>query len=209
MKKYNGSGGDSFFKINKIKYIKSALNVNDLIYTDLPEVTFLGSSNVGKSSLINALAFKVNIAQTSKTPGKTKTLNLFNAGAKINIVDAPGYGYARLSPKITASWGTMMNNYLSNRPNLLKAFLLINANLGYKKNDIEIINLLLWHSINFQIVVTKKDKLRSTELVKLDDIKKHVDELSQNKIIITSAKNGDGISELRNAISSLVFSAWS
>lgn len=189
------------FKINNIKYIKSVTNVLDLGSEDLPEVAFLGCSNVGKSSLINSLTSSRKMAHVSKTPGKTQTLNLFVIDNALNVVDTPGYGYAKVPLKTINLWDKMMYSYFKKRANLKRAFVLVNAHIGYKKSDLIVFQLLERCNVPYQIVLTKKDKLKKSEL---DDMLQNFRQISELKchdnIIITSSSNNEGILELKNEI---------
>jgi len=150
--------------IKTTEFIKSCTDYQKLGLEKNHEYAFIGRSNVGKSSLINALLNKKNLALTSSTPGKTKTLNLFLINQSWNIVDLPGYGYARTSKTDRKSWSKSTLDYLENRKNLVVLFVLIDANIPPQKIDIEFINLIGQKNIPFSIVFTKTDKSKIQQL---------------------------------------------
>ena len=131
------------------------------------EVAFAGRSNVGKSSLINALVGQKALARTSNTPGRTRELNFFSADTGITIVDMPGYGYARAPKSEVAAWTRLVFDYLRGRPNLRRVYLLIDARHGLKDNDIDALKLLDKAAVSYQMVLTKADKLKAAELDKV------------------------------------------
>lgn len=136
----------------------------DLPHGGRPEYAFIGRSNVGKSSLINTLIERKNFARTSNTPGKTQTINLYMINDVWNIVDLPGYGYARISKKHRARWEKMIQQYLSKRQNLVCVFILIDSRIPPQDKDLEFINWIGEHAIPFSLVYTKADKLKPKEL---------------------------------------------
>lgn len=167
-----------------------------------PEIAFIGKSNVGKSSLINATVNK-KIALTSKTPGRTKQLNFFLLEEQLSIVDMPGYGYAKASKKDIEDWEKLSYRYFSTRANLKKVFLLIDARRGLDKKDEEMINIFNALAVSYQLVLTKIDQLKPEELTKIiakitEDSKKFP--ALHPVILATSSNYKSGISELRKAI---------
>lgn len=173
----------------------------------LPEVAFFGRSNVGKSSIINALVGQKELARVSKTPGRTREINFFLLHKKINLVDLPGYGYAEVSKKIIKEWKIMLHSYFINRAQLKRVFLLIDARHGFKKNDLEIMEVLDHHAINYQIILTKLDKLTKAEaesnLANISEM--IIDHPAMHPIIIsTSSKSRVGIKELQLEIASFL-----
>jgi len=150
--------------IKTTEFIKSCTDYRKLGYESMHEYAFIGRSNVGKSSLINALLNKKNLAKTSSTPGKTKTINLFLIDKSWNIVDLPGYGYAKRSKTERESWTKSITEYLENRKNLIVLFVLIDANIPPQKIDIEFINFIGSKNIPFAIVFTKTDKSKMNEI---------------------------------------------
>ena len=150
--------------ISHIKFIGSFPNILKAPRSSLPEIAFLGRSNVGKSSLLNYLCAKKKVAKTSGTPGKTQFINLFDVDNKWMLADLPGYGYARISKKIRKTWQKMIHDYLLLRENLYCAFLLIDVRLSPQDLDLQQIRWLGDHQIPFVIVFTKIDKLKSNDL---------------------------------------------
>ncbi len=172
----------------------------------LGEIAFAGRSNVGKSSLINALTGRKTLAKTSNTPGRTQQLNYFNLANKLYIVDMPGYGFAQAPDAMVKKWQKMIFAYLQGRVNLKRVFLLIDSRHGIKKVDKEIMEMLDKAAVNYQIILTKSDKISAVELAKTitetnkilkDHAAAHID------IITTSSEKGRGIDELRAEIARL------
>lgn len=172
----------------------------------LGEIAFAGRSNVGKSSLINALTGRKTLAKTSNTPGRTQQLNYFNLANKLYIVDMPGYGFAQAPDAMVKKWQKMIFAYLQGRVNLKRVFLLIDSRHGIKKVDKEIMEMLDKAAVNYQIILTKSDKVSAVELAKTitetnkilkDHAAAHID------IIATSSEKGRGIDELRAEIARL------
>jgi GTP-binding protein len=189
-------------------FLTSAVSANDLPEASLPEVAFAGRSNVGKSTLLNALVGRRRLAKTSNTPGRTRMLNYFrlsSAKQEINcyLVDMPGYGYARAAKGQVKRWTGLIKDYMRGRPNLRRLFLLIDARRGLMKADREILELLQEAAVSTQVVATKLDKLKIEEregvLEKLRmDLKPYV--IVHPDILATSAVKNIGIDDLRNAI---------
>lgn len=188
------------------RFLASAARLDQLPATTLPEVAFLGRSNVGKSSLINVLAGRKALAHTSRTPGRTRTLNFFSLGDRLWLVDMPGYGYAAAPKKSAASWRALIRAYLRGRPGLRRLCLLVDARHGLKPNDREMMALLDEAAVSYQIVLTKADKCAGGELAAIVaattiELAKHP--AGHPDIIATSALAGTGIAELRAAIAAL------
>jgi GTP-binding protein len=177
-----------------------------------PEIAFAGRSNVGKSSLLNALTNRKSLARTSTTPGRTRELNFFGLGgdvnaAKLRLVDMPGYGYAEASKQKIASWTGLMQDFLRGRAPLLRVFLLIDGRHGLKPVDAEMMDLLDRSAMSYQIVLTKRDEVKAAEQdqrveATLNALDKRPAAYPQ--VIFTSAKNGAGIADLRAAIARLL-----
>lgn len=190
----------------EVSFLKSVVSMDTLPVHDAAEIAFAGRSNVGKSSLINALLGRKKMARTSNTPGRTQQLNFFTLEAAIEpacIVDLPGYGYARASKVDIAQWTGLVKDYLVGRPNLRRAMLLIDARHGFKDNDREVMALLDKAAVSYLVVATKADKVKARELDALLD--KMKGELSRHPaafptIIATSAEKKSGIDELRLAV---------
>ena len=170
------------------------------------EVAFAGRSNVGKSSLINALVGQKALARTSNTPGRTRELNLFGADAGIVVVDMPGYGYARAPKDVVAKWTRLAFDYLRGRPNLRRVYVLIDARHGVKDNDLDALKLLDKAAVSYQLVLTKADKLKPAELehtiaeAKATIVKRPA---AHPEVLATSAETGAGIDVLRAEIAGM------
>lgn len=167
------------------------------------EVAFAGRSNVGKSSLLNALTGRNTLARTSNTPGRTQELNYFNLGDHIYMVDMPGYGYAKVSKDKIAKWTQLIFDYLRGRPTLRCVFILIDARHGLKSSDIDLMKMLDKAAVAYRIILTKSDKVKDEDLKKveqniLNTIKTHG--AAHPLIATTSALKGGGINELRAII---------
>ena len=180
-----------------IKFVGSFENVKSLPNTQFAEYAFIGRSNVGKSSLINAIVGE-KIARTSNTPGRTQSLNLFNMDDKSMIVDLPGYGYARVSKSEALRWLNRLEEYLLNRSQLRRLFILIDSRIGVKDSDLDLMDFCDKNGICYQIVYTKKDKrIREQEQVKI----KHENHPAMVEMVLeTSAEKKYGLEELRNII---------
>lgn len=156
--------------IHSAEFVKSAAKVSDCPESKLPEFAFIGRSNVGKSSLINMLLQRKDLAKTSGTPGKTRLINHFVVDEKWHLVDLPGYGYAKVSKKDRVSFMKLIYRYFEERKNMVNAFVLVDARLKPQKSDIEFMNWLGEHGIPFSVIMTKLDKLSSAELKKNKDV---------------------------------------
>ncbi|MCB1591048.1 MAG: YihA family ribosome biogenesis GTP-binding protein [Alphaproteobacteria bacterium] len=170
---------------------------------DRAEIAFAGRSNVGKSSLVNALTGRKTLARTSNTPGRTQQLNFFNLGDVLNIVDMPGYGYAKVSKTQIADWTKLIFQYLRGRPNLRCVFVLIDARHGIKDSDLELMEMLDEAAVSYRVVLTKTDKLKTQEREKIEQqtleaLKKRA--AAFPAVTLTSAEKGAGIPELRAVI---------
>jgi len=171
----------------------------------LPEVAFVGRSNVGKSTLFNALTGRKNLARTSNTPGRTQELNYFNLGQSMYMVDMPGYGYAKVSKEKVAAWTKLIFAYLRGRPTLRCVFILIDSRHGLKPNDLELMSMLDKAAVSYRIILTKCDKVKDQELEKVkqqtqDVAKKH--SAAYPEILPTSSVKKIGISDLQCVINS-------
>ena len=188
-------------------FMLSVARLEQLPEADLPEIAFAGRSNVGKSSLINALFNQKKLAKTSSTPGRTQQLNFFNFDNKLYLVDLPGYGYAKAPEKMVKQWQIVLKTYLRGRPNLRRVFLLIDSRHGIKNEDIEIMKMLDTAAVSYQIVLTKSDKISAAELNKIlqqttVEIAKHAAALPY--IVSTSAEKKSGLDVLKAEICSFI-----
>lgn len=191
----------------KAKFVLSVASLNQLPADDLPEIAFAGRSNVGKSSIINALTAQKGLAKTSNTPGRTQQLNFFKLADKLYLVDFPGYGFAKAPDSIVKKWQNMIFTYLQGRANLKRVFLLIDSRHGLKKVDTDIMELLDKAAVTYQIVLTKIDKISSSELAKVQadiavEIKKHA--AAYVDLLSTSSEKNIGIDELRAEVYQLM-----
>ena len=188
-----------------IEFLKSAPSLKFLPDPDYPEIAFAGRSNVGKSSLLNALTNRKSLARTSNTPGRTQELNFFDVGqpVQIRLVDMPGYGFAEAPKDLVKRWRFLVNDYLRGRSVLKRALVLIDSRHGLKDVDREVMEMLDAAAVSYHLVLTKADKVKPTELAKtLAAIR---DEGSKRPaahpaIFTTSSETGSGIGELRTAI---------
>ncbi len=177
-------------KITSAEFIKSAFNEDHWTTDGLPEIAFLGRSNVGKSSLLNSLLQKKGLARTSNTPGRTQSINFFLVNEKFYFVDLPGYGYARVSKTMRADWGKMAEEYLSQRQELVLAIHLIDSRHKPTELDRALHDWLVYHGKNHIVVATKADKLSNNKLKKSFDETESI--LPESKIIAYSSMTGKG-----------------
>ena len=174
--------------------------------TSLPEIAFAGRSNVGKSSVINALTGQTALARTSNTPGRTQQVNFFELGQQLMLVDLPGYGYAKAPKGVVKTWTGLAEQYLKGRPSLRRACLLIDARRGFMASDEAVMRALDEAAVSFLVVLTKSDKLKPAALERLRSecetvLKTHV--AAYPLALPTSARNSDGIAELRAHLGAL------
>ncbi|NNE57498.1 MAG: YihA family ribosome biogenesis GTP-binding protein [Hellea sp.] len=189
-----------------VEFMLSVVSFKQLPAPDLPEICFAGRSNVGKSSLINALTGQKNLARASNTPGRTRELNYFNADNRIRLVDLPGYGYARASKTEIANWTKLTRQFLAGRQGLRRVFLLIDSRHGLKPGDLDIMDLLDETAVIYQLVLTKVDKLKKGELEMVKD--KTMSAIAKRPaafpgLVATSSVKKDGMDELRAEIAAL------
>jgi GTP-binding protein len=189
-------------------FVKGVVKIDGLPTDGKPEICFAGRSNVGKSSLINALTGRTSLARVSVTPGRTRELNFFTLGKDhaLYLVDMPGYGYAKASKVAVRGWTKLISDYLKGRRELKRVFLLIDARHGIKPNDRETMTLLDEAAVSYQAVLTKADKPKASELEAV--IATVRAELAKRpaafpQVIVTSSRMGDGIPELRAAVAEL------
>ncbi|MBE6443917.1 MAG: YihA family ribosome biogenesis GTP-binding protein [Alphaproteobacteria bacterium] len=188
-------------------FVLGVAKLDQLPLTEMPEVAFAGRSNVGKSSIINALTGQKGLAKTSNTPGRTQQLNFFNLANKLHIVDLPGYGFAKAPEAQVKQWQRIIFAYLQGRVNLKRVFVLIDSRHGIKKSDLEIMELLDKAAVTYQIVLTKLDKIGSGNLTKVmteveNEISKHA--AAYSRVLATSSEKNIGIDNLRAEIANLI-----
>jgi len=152
--------------VHQTVFIKSAAKAKDYPVSDLPEVAFVGRSNVGKSSLVNVLVNRKNLVRTSSTPGRTQLINFFDVNARLVLVDLPGYGYAKAPPELRKQWGPMIETYLAKRDNLRAVVLILDIRRIPSDGDLQMLSWLESYNIPPIIVLTKCDKLSKTERAK-------------------------------------------
>ena len=188
------------------EFVKGVVAMNGLPAPDRLEVCFAGRSNVGKSSLINALTGTKGLARASNTPGRTQEINFFTQGPELYLVDLPGYGYANAPVKVVEKWQRLLKQYLSGRQTLRRAFVLIDSRHGVKPVDDEIMKLLDTSAVTFQCVMTKADKVKAQDRENVLDqvrtaLSKHP--AAYPEIVLTSSEKGDGVPTLRSIIAHL------
>ncbi|QPZ90370.1 ribosome biogenesis GTP-binding protein YihA/YsxC [Thioclava electrotropha] len=189
-----------------VEFLKGVVAMKGLPPADRIEVCFAGRSNVGKSSLINALTNRRNLARASNTPGRTQEINYFTTQDGPYLVDLPGYGFAQAPVAVVAKWQALLKDYLSGRATLRRAFVLIDTRHGVKAVDEEILTLLDRAAVPFQVVMTKADKVSAKDCEKvLDQVRKALTKhpAAFPEIVLTSSEKGDGIETLRAIIAGL------
>ena len=187
------------------EFLKGVVAISGLPPDDRPEVCFAGRSNVGKSSLINALTGRKALARASNTPGRTQEINFFTLADRY-LVDLPGYGFAEAPKAVVEKWQALLKRYLQGRANLRRAFVLIDARHGIKPVDGEILGLLDKAAVPFQTVLTKADKIRAAEVAAvLAQVRQALQThpAAFPEIVLTSAEKGDGIEALRAAVAGI------
>ncbi|MEL6103218.1 MAG: ribosome biogenesis GTP-binding protein YihA/YsxC [Pseudomonadota bacterium] len=187
-------------------FLKGVVAMNGLPPADRIEVCFAGRSNVGKSSLINALTGRKGIARASNTPGRTQEINFFTCGDRNYLVDLPGYGYANAPLDVVKKWQALLKQYLSGRQSLRRAFVLVDARHGIKPVDEEILTLLDQSAVTFQCVLTKADKIKDKDKETLlrqvgERLAKHPAAFPE--VVLTSSEKGEGIATLRSIIAGI------
>ena len=194
------------FFLGPCDFVRGAAALDGLPPGDYPEIAFAGRSNVGKSSLINALTGRKALARISNTPGRTREINYFLLSGRLYLVDLPGYGYAKVSKTQKAAWTELVFDYLRGRPNLRRVMLLIDGRRGLKESDREVMEMLDLAAVSYQIVLTKCDKLKTDEFqVRVAEVqeilRKHV--AAHPRLMLTSSLKNKGIADLRLEIWSL------
>ena len=190
----------------EVLFMLSVVNLDSLPPADRPEICFAGRSNVGKSSLINALTNRKGLARASNTPGRTRELNYFNVDRRLNLVDLPGYGYARAPKTEISNWTRLTRAFLRGRAGLRRVFLLIDSRHGIKPSDVELMELLDDAAVTYQLVLTKSDKIKKAEL---DKIMRRTSRTigkrpaAHPELMVTSSEKKTGLDDLRAEIATL------
>ena len=196
---------NNFFNQNKfIGSFQSYRDIKNSLKTK--DCCFIGRSNVGKSSIINSITRKKNLAKTSKTPGRTQSINIFLINDKINLVDLPGYGYAKVSKVIRNNLGNLIKEYIENQLQLIQAYVLIDAKVGLKNSDIDMFDLLSDSDRKFSVIFTKIDKCSKSYLRDLENsiqslMKSYINNF--NQFFFTSTKKFEGIIDIQKDIYNL------
>jgi len=194
---------EHLFKQN-IEFAIGATQLEHIPNDNLPQVAFVGRSNVGKSSLINALCNRKSLARTSKTPGRTQQLNFFNLNNQLHIVDLPGYGYAKVSKSDIAAWNKLSTKFMRQSPNLERVFILIDSRHGLKQSDIDIMSVFDEFAVSYQIVATKADKSNQKNIAEIINYNYGKHTALYGEIIVTSSVKKFGVDKLRCIIASLI-----
>jgi GTP-binding protein len=188
-----------------ISFLISVFDLKQLPEPDMPEIAFAGRSNVGKSSLINQLIRRKNLVKTSSKPGKTQSLNFFLLDESIYLVDLPGYGYAKVSKKVQASWQTLITGYLESRENLKCVIVIVDLRHEMKIADLQLVDWLRSNGIPFLLVYTKADKLSANQRNKNGAILDAGFGVSTSERLLFSAKTGMGRDSLIQSLDSFIF----
>lgn len=187
-------------------FVRGVTALDQLPDFNMPEIAFAGRSNVGKSSLINAIMGRKDVARTSNTPGRTQQLNFFNVQDIFYLVDMPGYGYAEAPKKLVQQWQKLIKVYLLGRPTLERVYVLIDSRHGLKENDIEFMKMLDQTAVSYQIILTKSDKIGKNSLIEV--FEKTTKELINHgaahpTVLMTSSEKNEGIEQVRLEIANL------
>ena len=191
-------------KVLSAEFIKSATKPSEYPAGTLPEIAIAGKSNVGKSSLINTLVNRKNLAKTSSQPGRTQTINFFRVNEKISLVDLPGYGYAKVPIRIREAWKPMVESYLQTREGIRLVVLILDARRGASAQDLDLLDWLEYHGIPCLIVLTKADKLSAFERARQKKILAEAPLLKGKPFCFFSALTGEGKDELWKGIQEAV-----
>ena len=187
-------------------FLRGVVKIDDIPLSNLSEIAFAGRSNVGKSSLLNALTNRKTLARISNTPGRTREINFFNLADHLMLVDLPGYGYARASKQLIRQWTDLVNDYLKGRSELRRVILLIDARHGIKDSDLRVMEMLDVAGVSYQAALTKADKITAAKLEATvakaaETFAKHT--AAHPEILATSARTGAGLPALRAALAAL------
>ena len=189
----------------KVEFVRSAANRSGFLRDGLPQFAFAGRSNVGKSSVINRLAGRKNLAYVGASPGKTTQINYFLVDGRAYLVDLPGYGYAKVSKSVSEGWGDMMETYLGNRPNLLKVVQLVDIRHAPSKQDIEMYSYLRHYGLDGLVVATKADKISRNQMQKQVKLIRETLKLSgDDKVIPVSSLKRTGYDVLLDEMGKLL-----
>jgi GTP-binding protein len=183
-------------RVISAEFVKSATKPSEYPPENLPEIAIAGKSNVGKSSLINTLVNRKNLAKTSSSPGRTQTINFFRVNEKISLVDLPGYGYAKVSLRIRETWKPMVESYLQTREGIRMVVLILDARRGASPEDLTLLDWLDYHQIPSLIVLTKADKLSQIERARQKKTVADIPLLNGKPICFFSALTGEGKEDL-------------
>ena len=188
------------------RFFYAAQRLDQLPEPGLPEIAFAGRSNVGKSTLVNALTGRKSLARASNTPGRTRQLNFFDLGGRLTLVDMPGYGYAQAAKEVKADWQGLMFEYLRGRPTLRRVVLLLDSRIEIKASDLAVMDLLDRAAVTYQLVLTKADGVRPGALGRKQDevqalVRKHPAAFPE--VLTTSSETGLGMEALRAELAEL------
>jgi GTP-binding protein len=189
------------------KFVAGAASLDSLPDSSLPEIAFAGRSNVGKSSLVNALTGRRSLARTSSSPGHTRQINFFDLGGKLCLVDLPGYGFAQVSRSMKETWQDLASAYLRGRPTLKRVCLLIDSRHGVKEADRETMKNLDAAAVSYQLVLTKTDRLKQADIPRAIAAAEAVARkhgAAHPEILPTSSETSFGIPELRAEVAALI-----